>query len=640
MEFFDLAFMCKSHSQVAAFEAWHAARRAVPEPWDFDAELVAYCQNDVLMLGKLVREYHDICMETFHASPWFHATAPSYVHAVVKRRVSTGYELPQDTQSDEYKRAVNETAWERGWGVLRANEYWFARAALRGGRTEVRKIHHRVSDEDWARGVRIRYQDIVSMYPYVQVARDYPVGLPTIEVYDAACYPCTIHKNPDRGNYIAPNCGCFLAGKEFDHDRDKSLEIVKKLGRQPSLQEIMDPEFFGIVCASVSPPRDLFHPVLVTWDAEEEKCVGTLEPIKFGVFTTVEFQKALQKGYRLDRLHRLDRYNRAPGLWNDFIKQLYVFKMANSEAAPATPEAKLQLAATYEADFAMGDAVTESYPGWAKRAAKRQVFKIMLNSGWGKHCQRPNMPQTMMFDEADHSGQDELLLNYTEGLVQLKTYQRIGQRICATTDKLGKYTMPSFHDTYLPAGLFVPAYGRLMLYEQLERLGERALYHDTDSIIYIYEPAKYNIPESPVWGRWSVEDFDTDNGGIREFVGVGPKSYGLLAENGCNYIKVKGLSLKRAHEPILNFFKMRDMVIQHLAGQPVIPLQLPQFTFRWSLSSNMVTAPMVKLFSFQPNVLKGFLRGATLFPHGYHFPTNTGRSPNSSNAPTNNNPND
>jgi hypothetical protein len=96
------------------------------------------------------------------------------------------------------------------------------------------------------------------------------------------------------------------------------------------------------------------------------------------------------------------------------------------------------------------------------------------------------------------------------------------------------------HNLYLPAGLFVPAYGRLMLYDALDILQERVLYHDTDSVIYIYDPACENLPFDDIWGSWDEEKV-SKNGNITAFVGLGPKSYALKTKNGKDVIKLKGL---------------------------------------------------------------------------------------------------
>ena len=616
LHYFDMAFMIRDKKALVAFKVWHAERSLTP--WHFKHELVEYCKNDVKVLAALMREYHDICVSKFKMSPWFSTTAPSYVHKVVKSQLSEHLELPDRQHEKElYSETISDLAWKTHWGVLLPNEYWFARRALRGGRTDVRKVYHKVSDEDWARGVRIRYQDIVSMYPYVQVARDYPVGLPEIYVYDDAYYPCFKHRNPYMGNVADLTCDCSIIDKRAKPER--LLELFEHV--PPSQTTLLaDETFFGIVCASMTPPKTLFHPVLVTWDEDAGKCIASLNPIVAGVFTSVEFKKALEMGYTLDKLHRFDKYHKTPGLWNPFIKNLYIEKMANSETPPEQT-VQDQLVRDYETDFDMGQTVKDSFNSWGFNPAKRQVFKIMLNSGWGKHCQRPIMGKVAMIGGNDDDALMDLYDNDFSGKTKMDSYNRVSNYTMIRYQDLGATTKPNFHDSYLPAGLFVPAYGRLMLLEQMAQLKERVLYHDTDSIVYLYDPNEYNIPESDVWGKWSVEKFDTQNGGIREFVGLAPKSYGMKAENGVHYIKVKGLSLKLAHEDFLNFDVMKDQVLTYLATSQVSTIQIPQMTFMYKPGSEMATRHYTKAFAFQPELLKGVLHQETglLYPHGYCY---------------------
>lgn len=620
--YFDMAFMVRGPEGAADFNQWYDSWAGLT--WDFDAELLKYCRNDVDILARLICEYHNICVEKFALSPWFSTTGPSYVHKAVKGRLSAALELPSASgDREEYREAIRTAAWDTHWGVLVSNEYWLARAALRGGRTDVRSLRYTVSDADWARGVRVRYQDIVSMYPYVQIARKYPVGLPTLCIYTADLYPCYEHRNPTGGaNYLAPTCDCPLDVRV--RRRDRRLDIRDMRDAVPDVAAILgDDTFFGIVCASLTPPTGLFHPVLVTWDEGAGKCIGSLTPIRHGVFTSVEFKLALERGYRLDALHRLDRYRAAPGLWNDFIKELYIDKMASSEEAPVGVAAD-ELVACYDAEpFCMGDAVRASLPRWGSYPAKRQVAKTLCNCGWGKHCEQVNRDTLTFIGEGGAVGEGadslhNLMANVRDGATRIKDMAVVGARTMIRSSGTGT-AEPSFHGGYLPAGLFVPAYGRLMLYEQLERLGQRALYHDTDSIIYVYDPLVYNIPECDVWGGWSVEKFDSGNGGIRDFVGLGPKSYGLKAANGANFIKVKGLSLKLAHEPLLNFDVMCGLVDEWLAGGSSRTIGIPQFTFVYRPGSGLSTVHQLKRLAFQPATLKGVLRQSDgiLFPFGY-----------------------
>jgi hypothetical protein len=176
-----------------------------------------------------------------------------------------------------------------------------------------------------------------------------------------------------------------------------------------------------------------------------------------------------------------------------------------------------------------------------------------------------------------------------------------------------------YHSTYLPAGLFVPAYGRLHLWEQLNKLGKRVLMNDTDSIVYIYDPEQYNIPEGDVWGEWEVEDIDKQNGGIREFVGIGPKTYSIKCDNGETQTKCKGLSLKRGTDELVNHETMKDLVVQD--GKLQIKdkkIHVPQQTFVYKVGQGIRTHKMLKILSFNPDDLKGELdEEGYLYPFGF-----------------------
>ena len=70
---------------------------------------------------------------------------------------------------------------------------------------------------------------------------------------------------------------------------------------------------------------------------------------------------------------------------------------------------------------------------------------------------------------------------------------------------------------------FVTAQAILKLYEILEKLNERVLYFDTDSIIYEHKIELWNPTIGDRLGEWTDE---VHNGGIVKFVGMGPKNYG------------------------------------------------------------------------------------------------------------------
>ena len=150
---------------------------------------------------------HDtICEDKFGESPFHRMAGPQYVHKMVLKSVTKSMVLPKD--NFERTAVVHDYAVNSKWCALVNNEYWFARKALRGGRTDVRKIYHVLTDEDIAQGKKIKYVDIVSMYPSVQVSKPYPVGRPTIHIYDEDYYPCRDCSHPQTGNNGAITCVC------------------------------------------------------------------------------------------------------------------------------------------------------------------------------------------------------------------------------------------------------------------------------------------------------------------------------------------------------------------------------------------------------------------------------------------------
>jgi hypothetical protein len=583
-KYFEIPLTAKNEQEVQSFNTWYAEWEGRTD-WNFQTELEKYCINDVLVLSEIMKSHHNILVEKFNMSPWFNTTAPGYVHEVYLRKLALTLELPS-AKDDPMGHAarIQQLAQEEHWAVLNGEEYEFARKALRGGRTEIRKIYHRVSDEDWAQGVRIRYQDICSQYPYQQAVHDFPVGVPTIYTWDTPCEG-SIHNAPP-----------------FTY------------------QQILDPSWFGIVCATVIPPKNMYHPILIHYDEGLKKAVASCEKIEKGVFTSVEFQTALIHGYTLVAIHRFDKYNRKPSLWKDVIKDLFIEKMVNSGPLPSL-ENQQRLKDAYEEKFGMGDDLQKTFDEnrWCKNGAKKQTFKVMLNSGWGKHAQRLNMVQCdILHNDRDLEKQIVLFDNLSEKRLNLKSVMPLNDKENMYRYEKGD-AKPDYHNTYLPAGLFVPAYGRLHLWEQLNKLGKRVLMNDTDSIVYIYDPREYNIPEGDIWGEWEVEDIDKKNGGIREFVGIGPKTYSIKCENGTTQTKCKGISLKYSTENIVNHENMKYLVYRDGAIQVSDQkIRVPQQTFVYVLGVGIHTHKFLKDLAFNKDDLKGNLdHEGYLYPFGY-----------------------
>jgi len=597
--FYCHAFSAKTEKDIIAFKEWYTSQP--PDLiWNFQEELQKYNTQDVIVLAQVMKAYHDTLTTTSDfRSPWFKSTAPGYAHERTIHEISKNVDdFPSGDDIDELNRYC-ETETANGWAKIRSMEYFGLRKALSGGRTDVRRLYHKVTPEDMLAGRYIVAVDVVSLYPACQVLYDYPVGPPTIYVFNPDYYPCKTHSQPEHGNVIETfGCQCSIP----DRQRDCMLDLLTVHNYTNNRSTSISP-FFGIIHAHVTAPTSIIHPVL-----------GIHRNHKFifptgsftGAWTSVELERAISRGYTINKIHIVYHFKRQPGLWKDFIFKMVVEKVRNSKPPRSVEATYNAYAIKFPNEETFLTSLKEALQTAELRPAARQVYKIILNSLWGKHCERPVMRETTLLpNTCDHPESNlearELNQRILSQQVSVKDMCVFDKYHLISTEHNTRGPVPiNFGRTYLPTGLFVPAYGRLILEEQLHLLGKRVLYHDTDSIYYIYDPTQYNIPQSSALGDWEEEDLSKEH--ITEFVAAGPKSYGVKTTTGKEFIKVKGLSIKYAHRNMLNFDVMKSLVL----NPSPTPLLIPQFTLRTAkIGTATITDHFFKKFSHQRDTLKG-----------------------------------
>jgi len=125
--------------------------------------------------------------------------------------------------------------------------------------------------------------------------------------------------------------------------------------------------------------------------------------------------------------------------------------------------------------------------------------------------------------------------------------------------------VPNLRHTNEFIGAYVTSGARIHLFRYRDRLGERAIYCDTDSVIYIQprdEP--FLIETGDKLGDMTCELRATEY--ISEFVNGGPKNYayrvidtGTVEAN--TVCKVRGITLNYSAKQLVNFNVIRDMII-------------------------------------------------------------------------------
>lgn len=174
------------------------------------------------------------------------------------------------------------------------------------------------------------------------------------------------------------------------------------------------------------------------------------------------------------------------------------------------------------------------------------------------------------------------------------------QQVHLLTDEvvLVEYTLPDdyaegndFGNAVLAS--FVAAYGRLQLYGLLAELGPRALYFDTDSVIYREGEGDAPLPMGDYMGDLVSEI----PAGLRmvEFCSGGPKNYAFLLEDektGARtaHLKVKGFTLNHAAGEVLGFNDMKGLVknyVQYHTDNDRV--NIPTVQFKRTIDYHIIT---------------------------------------------------
>lgn len=438
---------------------------------------------------------------------------------------------------------------------IKNREPLMPRKGMSGGRTSAIGLYAITHEASEARGdemtevdaelmlvtppcYRIRYIDVCSLYPHVMWEGEYPVGHPDIW---------------------------------FGDDMPPLEEFM----------EMLEEDFvFGLVLCDVDPPRGLYFPVLPvlmnhklmfplcytcalegTADHQETyfvQCEHTVEErrIRRGTWTTPELKLAVSKGYHIHAVHEVWHYEeQTQDLFRPYIQHNLKMKIEASGWPPyCTNEEEKR---TFMRDVKNRQGVELEYDKVIKNPGLRSIAKLNLNCLWGKFGQNPFRDKveyvtqpTRYFDLLnDDMINVKSVLLLSDDIVQVAyEHCRMGTRINSN----GNVVVASF----------VPAYARMKLYEKLDVLQERVLYHDTDSIIYTSQEGEEEVEIGDCLGQWTDECGDSNTNWITEYVSLGPKTYAYKTHQGEMTVKCKGISLTPHARSLVHMESMKEMLVK------------------------------------------------------------------------------
>ena len=194
-------------------------------------------------------------------------------------------------------------------------------------------------------------------------------------------------------------------------------------------------------------------------------------------------------------------------------------------------------------------------------AAKRGLAKLCLNSMWGKLTERNNRTKTKMISDP-HELYRFLV---TPGIEFASLAFASDAVVWALWRFVEEEDFPGLRNTKDVIGAYFTAGARLHLYKYLDTLQERAIYCDTDSVIFVQPSAESPLVETgDNLGAMTSELKPSEY--IEEFVSGGPRNYAYKVVDSVtgerkHVCKVRGITINYNAARLVNFDVIRDMIL-------------------------------------------------------------------------------
>ena len=278
-----------------------------------------------------------------------------------------------------------------------------------------------------------------------------------------------------------------------------------------------------------------------------------------GTWCTPELLQAVEEGYVIRRIHEVWHFppnQRRRGLFAEYVNTWLRLKQESSgyPSWAQTPQQKSEFIERYR----QREGISLDPAQIVKNPGRKATFKLSLNAFWGKFGE--NLLKSITYAISDPADLYALVSN---PLININTV-----RVC-TEDKLEVVVTPLKQDLLDNGKInifivaFTTCHARLRLYQHLKTVGERALYYDTDSVIYKWQPGQTEIPLGDCLGEMTDELEGGDF--IVDFTSAGPKNYGYRTHRGKVCCKVRGFSLNNTRgQQQLNYDIMRANLMEEL----------------------------------------------------------------------------
>src|SRR5215510_5728197 len=285
-----------------------------------------------------------------------------------------------------------------------------------------------------------------------------------------------------------------------------------------------------------------------------------------------EVRLAVSKGYRIVKVYEVyeyavtqyDRQGDEGGLFVEYINTFLKLK-AEASGYPVWVSSSEDEDRFINA-FYMSEGILLDKNEIRPNAAKRALAKLCLNSFWGKLTEKNNRTKSKMITDPR-----ELYRFLVTPGIEVVNLMFASDQVCWASWRYAEdEKIPNLRHTNEVIGAYVTTGARIHLYKYLDNLQERALYCDTDSVLYIQDDDK---PALIQCGD-NLGDMTNElkpNEFIHEFVSGGPKNYAYKISNTDaskepkTVCKVRGITLNYTAIQVVKFDVLKQMILR---GEP------------------------------------------------------------------------
>ena len=201
----------------------------------------------------------------------------------------------------------------------------------------------------------------------------------------------------------------------------------------------------------------------------------------------MELMIALKEGYTIKNIRYLFRFAKHRSFWTEYMRHFVRMKVESEDYSKMSDQDLAELIYIYRMEF--GIELRKDKLREPENPGLRAVAKNWINTIHGRWGMRLQQDQTAFVDPEKYNN---MKLKMAEGRLEIKEFTNNEQGLVKICETFLDDENRTLNEVNSALSLWVAACGRCMLHKELVQLGVRALYWDTDSVVYLHDPDGYN----------------------------------------------------------------------------------------------------------------------------------------------------